>query len=636
MQARVRQPFDFTSDFPFRIDLYERGEGRLIAHVIAQHIVYDMVSMMTLLREIIELIAVYHVGVEPLHRVPDADDFLSDFVSRERALRGDDRGRAMRERWREAIGQASLSPTYPLQQPKTHYRLVPMRVAISGEDARALTARAQEYGVTAFSWLFTMWQVALGAQLGDRDFLIGTTLSLRNDPRLRDTIGPVTNYMAMRADLRAVAPMSVVDYVAATQARMIAAMADGMLPLAEQLSHRLSPDQVRFGLGTSVNYYAPQTIEQGGVIGAMRRGEHVTLGELTLRNSELARALEVDRLYDTMLSIIHWPDQLDVSLRYHPERLDERDAHALRRSLRALDHAECARSRSLSSHPGTLLGAALMTHRTFDSTLSGLSVVTDTIEEDLVPEVAIILAAGCGSRLGLARPVPKCLVEIGGRTLLQHQLGAFARAGIERAVIIVGFEAERVIAHATSLGQQLGVQIECRTSDTWRSTNTLVSMALAADVMRACEERGCYTANGDVLFDDRLIDQITRAEGETAIAIEASRCAEEEVKVSVDASGRIQQISKQVDVHAALGESVGIARYRGDAVRAFADMLEEMAPEPDHARDYFEHALEAIAPDVCLRAVVLDDAPVIEIDFPQDLERAERVVLPSLIQAEQA
>ena len=57
---------------------------------------------------------------------------------------------------------------------------------------------------------------------------------------------------------------------------------------------------------------------------------------------------------------------------------------------------------------------------------------------------AVILAAGKGTRLDGAAVKPKCLVEIGGQTLLQRQIESLRNAGIDRIVIVVGFGADSI------------------------------------------------------------------------------------------------------------------------------------------------------------------------------------------------
>jgi MurNAc alpha-1-phosphate uridylyltransferase len=63
------------------------------------------------------------------------------------------------------------------------------------------------------------------------------------------------------------------------------------------------------------------------------------------------------------------------------------------------------------------------------------------------PRTAMVLAAGLGTRL---RPVtdtiPKPLIEINGRTLLDHAIDRLALVGVERVVVNVHYKAEMVAA----------------------------------------------------------------------------------------------------------------------------------------------------------------------------------------------
>lgn len=65
-----------------------------------------------------------------------------------------------------------------------------------------------------------------------------------------------------------------------------------------------------------------------------------------------------------------------------------------------------------------------------------------------VPETAMVLAAGLGTRM---RPLtddrPKALVEVGGRTLIDHMLDRLAEAGVKRAVVNVHAFADRLVKH---------------------------------------------------------------------------------------------------------------------------------------------------------------------------------------------
>jgi MurNAc alpha-1-phosphate uridylyltransferase len=65
-----------------------------------------------------------------------------------------------------------------------------------------------------------------------------------------------------------------------------------------------------------------------------------------------------------------------------------------------------------------------------------------------VPDTVMVFAAGLGTRM---RPVtatlPKPLVKIGGRTMLDHMLDRFAEIGVERAIVNVHYLADQLEQH---------------------------------------------------------------------------------------------------------------------------------------------------------------------------------------------
>lgn len=70
------------------------------------------------------------------------------------------------------------------------------------------------------------------------------------------------------------------------------------------------------------------------------------------------------------------------------------------------------------------------------------------------PTTAMVLAAGFGTRMRpLTDRLPKPLVRVAGKTLLDHVLDRLAEAGVERAVVNVHHFAEQVIDHTESRAQ---------------------------------------------------------------------------------------------------------------------------------------------------------------------------------------
>jgi NDP-sugar pyrophosphorylase family protein len=70
-----------------------------------------------------------------------------------------------------------------------------------------------------------------------------------------------------------------------------------------------------------------------------------------------------------------------------------------------------------------------------------------------------VLAGGLATRLGpLARETPKCLIDVGGRPFLHHQLGLLRAEGVRRVVVCVGHLGDRVVASVGD-GSAFGVEV---------------------------------------------------------------------------------------------------------------------------------------------------------------------------------
>jgi choline kinase len=72
----------------------------------------------------------------------------------------------------------------------------------------------------------------------------------------------------------------------------------------------------------------------------------------------------------------------------------------------------------------------------------------------------VILAAGNGSRLSATRGgLPKPLVQVGGKTLIEHALDQARAAGVEEAVVVTGNAADQMRAHLATLEASLKVTV---------------------------------------------------------------------------------------------------------------------------------------------------------------------------------
>tara|TARA_B100001245_G_scaffold139551_1_gene103836 strand:- start:256 stop:675 length:420 start_codon:yes stop_codon:yes gene_type:complete len=131
--------------------------------------------------------------------------------------------------------------------------------------------------------------------------------------------------------------------------------------------------------------------------------------------------------------------------------------------------------------------------------------------------------------------------------------------------------------------------------------------------------------NGDVLYPPILLKQIIDSNYETVLAVDIKRCGDEEVKVITDDKKRIISIGKELDIENSLGEFIGVAKLSTPFCNSFASSLSKLIDDGGQS-DYFESAIE---PMLIKHDVFFEDIshlPCIEIDFKEDLQKANELV----------
>jgi choline kinase len=225
----------------------------------------------------------------------------------------------------------------------------------------------------------------------------------------------------------------------------------------------------------------------------------------------------------------------------------------------------------------------------------------------------VILAAGMGSRLG--RSLPKPLTELAdGRTIMQQQFDNIHRTFGKNAkvTIVVGYKLEHIIEAFPDASFVYNEQYD--------QTNTSKSLMRA---LQASTPGGVLWMNGDVVFDPAVLERVGAfvARDESVISVNTAKVSDEEVKYTTDAEGFIKELSKTVK--GGLGEAVGINYISRDDKALLLRQLKRVDDQ-----DYFERGIElAIENDgVHIEPVDISDLYAVEVDFAEDLERANLFV----------
>jgi choline kinase len=237
---------------------------------------------------------------------------------------------------------------------------------------------------------------------------------------------------------------------------------------------------------------------------------------------------------------------------------------------------------------------------------------------------AVILAAGVGKRLlAVAGGRPKCLIEIGGKSLLRRLLEALAAAGVRDAVVVTGFGDEAVRA-AVGRGPD-GIRVRIAFNARFRE-GAILSLWTAREALAG----PVLVMDADVLCPPEMIGRLVRSPHPNCFLLDGGVTPTGEEQMLLVRDGRVRDIVRGGRADwVEQGESVGFLKLDAAAARLLRALLERRVAAGDTG---IEH--EEVYPELLARVEVgwerVDGLPWTEIDFPADVERAEREIVPRL------
>jgi choline kinase len=237
---------------------------------------------------------------------------------------------------------------------------------------------------------------------------------------------------------------------------------------------------------------------------------------------------------------------------------------------------------------------------------------------------AIILAAGIGRRFReVTDHLPKCLISLGDKTLLERALSGLSRAGVKEAVIVVGYRQEMVVQ---KIGQACeGVRVRYIVNEAYHK-GAILSLWSAREEF----DNNILIMDADVLFPVAMISRLVHSPRPNCFLLDGRAKNTGEEQMLLTRGGRVLNIvrggSGDFDV---IGESVGFLKVCQQDALQLRLSLEDLVAQ---GKDSIEH--EEAFPLFLRRCEVgfeqVDDLPWIEIDFPEDLQRAESEILPRI------
>jgi choline kinase len=237
----------------------------------------------------------------------------------------------------------------------------------------------------------------------------------------------------------------------------------------------------------------------------------------------------------------------------------------------------------------------------------------------------LVLAAGAGRRL---RPhtddLPKALLTVADElTILDLTLRNFASVEITEAVLVVGHRADAVLGRHKALERTHGVRLSFVHNDRAADWNNCYSLWLARDHLR----EGVLLINVDTVHPPSVERTLLARRGRGGIVLavdDAKPLAEEEMKLTIDAAGRVTRISKLLAPAHADAEYIGATLVEAPAGDALGGALERTWQRDPHL--FYEDGFQTfIDSGGSITTAPIGAVEWVEVDSHDDLAKAREI-----------
>ncbi len=242
---------------------------------------------------------------------------------------------------------------------------------------------------------------------------------------------------------------------------------------------------------------------------------------------------------------------------------------------------------------------------------------------------AIILAAGIGNRLGsLSENKPKSLLEFDGKSLLKRHIDILLANQINELTIVTGYKSEMIMSHL----QDSDISINYIYNERY-TEGSIISLNCAQEILFS--EPEFILMDADVLYDQEMIRRLVKTEIQNCLLLDRDFIpGDEPVKICVDKNGQINEFRKKVAANLEFqvqGESVGFFKFNKLIGASLLGRINDYLSKGENETPYEEAIRDLLLtyPEQFGYEDVTG-VPWIEIDFPEDINRAKNDILPKL------
>ncbi len=192
---------------------------------------------------------------------------------------------------------------------------------------------------------------------------------------------------------------------------------------------------------------------------------------------------------------------------------------------------------------------------------------------------AIILAAGQGTRLRpITNEIPKCMVEVAGKPILNRQLDVLSNAGIKDIIVVTGYREEKID----------DPRITKVYNEEYASTNMIYSLFCAEDYL----DGNVIICYGDIIYSGSVLEKVMHAEQNIVIASDEewqpyweSRCddpLDDAETFQIGSNGKVKSLGKNANsLDEVEGQFIGLLKLSAKGVQQVKEAYHTCQSDPD-------------------------------------------------------
>lgn len=234
---------------------------------------------------------------------------------------------------------------------------------------------------------------------------------------------------------------------------------------------------------------------------------------------------------------------------------------------------------------------------------------------------AVILASGVGSRLhDLGLTMPKCLIDINGRTILERMLLSLIDKNIDEVIITTGYHSQLVKNYIANHALLKKMPIRFMYNPEFAETNYIYSLWLARKLF---VDNDILLFHGDLVFDEILVEILLQQSQSAVLVSKSHVLPSKDFKARVR-NGRVTEIG--VDVFGGdLFPSLPMYMLLQEDMNRWMEKIDEYVGKGRRVC-YAEDAFNEIAQSLFLHPVYFDKQFCMEVDTKEDLAFVLRTI----------